>query len=220
MSGVAAGGGCARLCMGGDESSREIRHASGFVLPLVRSTHMLGVKRTGMKRWLTLLLVLGLPLSGVFGWANHLDNPLPQIAREGLVVVEKSKRTLTILSEGTPLKTYRVALGRVPIGPKRREGNKRTPEGQYTIDYRKADSGYFRALHISYPSQADAESGRKDGVSAGGDIIIHGLRNGFGWLGKLHRFAGWTLGCVAVTNEELEELWRAAPDGTLIELKP
>jgi murein L,D-transpeptidase YafK len=173
-----------------------------------------------MKRWLTLLLALLLPISGVLGWANHLDDPIPQVTKADLVVVEKSKRELTIFSEGTPLKTYRVALGRVPIGPKSREGDKRTPEGRYTIDYRKADSGYFRALHISYPSQVDADSARKDGVSPGGDIMIHGLRNGFGWLGKLHRFADWTLGCVAVTNEEMEELWRAVPDGTPVELKP
>ena len=173
-----------------------------------------------MKRWLTLLLVLLLPIIGVLGWANHLDEPLVQVTKADLVVVEKSKRELTIFSEGAPLKTYRVALGRVPIGPKSREGDKRTPEGQYTIDYRKADSGYFRALHISYPSQADAQSARKDGVSPGGDIMIHGLRNGLGWLGKLHRFVDWTLGCVAVTNKEMEELWRAVPDGTPIKLKP
>lgn len=173
-----------------------------------------------MKRWFTLLAELLVSLSVVIGWANHLDNPLPNDVRADLIVVEKSKRELTVYNQGKPLKTYKVALGREPVGPKRREGDKKTPEGQYTINYRKADSGYFRALHISYPSQADAETARKEGVSPGGDIMIHGLRNGIGWLGKLHRLADWTLGCVAVTDREMEELWRTVPDGTFVELKP
>lgn len=173
-----------------------------------------------MKQYFTLLTVLLVSLSVVIGWANHLDNPLPNDVRADLIVVEKSKRELTVYSQGKPLKTYKVALGREPVGPKRREGDKKTPEGRYTINYRKADSGYFRALHISYPSQADAETARKEGVSPGGDIMIHGLRNGMGWIGKLHRSADWTLGCVAVTDREMEELWRTVPDGTFVELKP
>jgi murein L,D-transpeptidase YafK len=173
-----------------------------------------------MKRWITLLAVLLVSLSVVIGWANHLDNPLPNDVQADLIVVEKSKRELTVYSQGKPLKTYKVALGREPVGPKRREGDKKTPEGRYTINYRKADSGYFRALHISYPSQADAEIAHKEGASPGGDIMIHGLRNGVGWIGKLHRLADWTLGCVAVTDREMEELWRTVPDGTFVELKP
>ncbi|WP_027157208.1 L,D-transpeptidase family protein [Methylobacter luteus] len=173
-----------------------------------------------MKRWFTLLAVLLVALSVVIGWANHLDNPLLNDVRADLVVVEKSKRELTVYSQGKPLKTYKVALGREPVGPKRREGDKKTPEGRYTIDYRKANSGYFRALHISYPSQADAEIAHKEGASPGGDIMIHGLRNGIGWIGKLHRLTDWTLGCVAVTDREMEELWRTVPDGTFVELKP
>ncbi len=173
-----------------------------------------------MKRYFTLLTVLLVSLSVAIGWANHLDNPLPNDVRADLIVVEKSKRELTVYSQGKPLKTYKVALGREPVGPKRREGDKKTPEGRYTINYRKADSGYFRALHISYPSQADAETARKEGMSPGRDIMIHGLRNGIGWIGKLHRLADWTLGCVAVTDREMEELWRTVPDGTFVELKP
>lgn len=173
-----------------------------------------------MKRWFTLLAVLLVALSVVIGWANHLDNPLLNDVRADLVVVEKSKRELTVYSQGKPLKTYKVALGREPVGPKRREGDKKTPEGRYTIDYRKANSGYFHALHISYPSQADAEIAHKEGSSPGGDIMIHGLRNGIGWIGKLHRLTDWTLGCVAVTDREMEELWRTVPDGTFVEMKP
>lgn len=118
------------------------------------------------------------------------------------------------------LKSYNVSLGRVPVGAKQKEGDKKTPEGRYVIDYRKPDSAYFRSLHISYPSPADTEAAQKAGLSAGGDIMIHGLRNGLGWIGKLHRLANWTLGCIAVTNQEIEELWRVVPDGTVIELRP
>ncbi|MFC0666341.1 murein L,D-transpeptidase family protein [Azotobacter chroococcum] len=94
------------------------------------------------------------------------------------------------------------------------------PSKSYRIDYRKADSGYYRALHISYPNAADTEAARKKGLSAGGATMIHGQRNGFGWIGKLHRLADWTLGCIAVTDRDMAELWRAVPDGTPIELKP
>jgi murein L,D-transpeptidase YafK len=179
----------------------------------------MGGKRR-MKQWLLLLMVLVALAGTVISWANQLDSPLPADVRADFVVIEKSKRELTIYREGKAIKTYPVALGRVPVGPKTREGDKKTPEGQYRIDYRKADSGYFRALHISYPSQADIETATKEGAAPGGDVMIHGLRNGLGWLGKLHRFADWTLGCVAVTDEEMEELWRAVPDGTPVELRP
>jgi murein L,D-transpeptidase YafK len=173
-----------------------------------------------MKQRLFLSAVL-VALSGtVIGWANHFDKLLPADTRADLVVVAKSKRELTLYREGNALKTYTVALGRVPAGAKSRESDKKTPEGKYTIDYRKADSAYFRALHISYPNKADNEAAAKDGASAGGDIMIHGLRNGLGWIGKLHRILDWTLGCVAVSNEEMEELWRAVPDGTPVELRP
>lgn len=171
-------------------------------------------------KWKLFFSALLLLFGTLLVWANHLADPLPDEARADLVVLEKAKRELTIYSQGQPLKTYKVALGRVPVGAKRREGDRKTPEGQYIIDYRKADSGYFRALHISYPNPADTETARKQSETPGGDIMIHGLRNGFGWFGKLHRVADWTLGCVAVTNQEMEELWRAVQNGTPIELRP
>lgn len=153
-------------------------------------------------------------------WANYHENPLPVDAEADLVVVEKAKRQLLLYSDGQVLKRYRVSLGRVPVGAKEREGDRKTPEGQYLVDFRKTDSAYFRALHISYPSAADAEAARNKGVRPGGAIMIHGIRNGLGWVGRLHRFVDWTAGCVAVTNQEMAELWRTIPDGTPIELKP
>lgn len=96
----------------------------------------------------------------------------------------------------------------------------RQPEGLYKIDYRKADSSFHRALHISYPNAGDKAKARKLGVSPGGLIMIHGIKNGAGWIGNLHRFADWTNGCIAVTDAEIRELWRAVPNGTPIEIRP
>ena len=169
------------------------------------------------------LIIPGLSIvlaAAVLGWANQSEAPLAQHAQADLVVVEKSKRELIVYRKGKPLRSYKIALGRVPLGPKQREGDGKTPEGQYLIDYHKPDSAYFRALHISYPSPADVQAARKASVSPGGAVMIHGLPNGLGWVGKLHRLFDWTLGCVAVTNPEMEELWRVVPDGTRIVLNP
>jgi len=158
---------------------------------------------------------------GALAWAQLPDGPfLPAQARADLVVVEKGKHRLTLYARGKPLAAYRVSLGRDPRGAKRQEGDHRTPEGRYVIDFRKADSAYFRALHISYPDRAEVAAARARGVAPGGAVMIHGMRNGLGWLGKLHRFVDWTDGCVAVTDREMREIWRAVPDGTPIELKP
>jgi murein L,D-transpeptidase YafK len=135
------------------------------------------------------------------------------------IVVEKGARRLTIYREGAPLKVYRVALGRDPLGPKQVEGDGRTPEGLYTIDWRKLDSSYHRALHVSYPNQQDVARARQRGESPGGSIMIHGLPNGLGWIGTAHRATDWTDGCIAVTDDEIEELWAAIPDGTPIEIR-
>lgn len=164
-----------------------------------------------------LLLTAG----AVVGWANVPDAPpLHAGAVADRVVVDKSERTLTLLHHGSALKTYRVSLGGQPVGHKRREGDERTPEGVYTLDYRKADSSAHRALHISYPNGADQARARAAGEDPGGLIMIHGLWNGVGWLGRLHRLRDWTDGCVAVTNREMDEIWRAVPVGTPIEIRP
>jgi len=117
-------------------------------------------------------------------------------------------------------KTYRVALGREPIGPKEREGDLRTPEGRYVVDFHLHDSAFHRALHVSYPNQEDLARARELGLPSGGDIMIHGLKNGRGWFGRLHRVVDWTRGCIAVTDREVEEIFRAVPDGTPVEIVP
>lgn len=174
-----------------------------------------------MKPLMIGLLVIAALVAGTLVWAQLPDEPsLSAHARAGLVVVEKGKRRLTLYADGKPLKAYRVSLGREPWGAKQQDGDHRTPEGRYVIDFRKADSAYFRALHISYPGEADVAAARARGVGPGGAIMIHGIRNGLGWLGRLHRLVDWTDGCVAVTDQEMAEIWRAVPDGTPIELKP
>jgi murein L,D-transpeptidase YafK len=153
--------------------------------------------------------------------AAHLNlRPLPPDAIADRVLVEKGARRLTLLNKGATVKTYSVALGREPIGAKEEEGDQRTPEGVYLIDFHKRDSDYHLALHVSYPEQRDIERANARGVSAGSDIMIHGLPNGRGWIGRFHRRSDWTAGCVAVTDFEIEEIWRAVADGTPIEIRP
>lgn len=136
------------------------------------------------------------------------------------IVVEKSLRRLTLFSGGYAVRTFDVALGQKPVGPKERVGDFRTPEGLYTIDYRNPFSRYHKALHISYPNAADLARAQTQGVTAGGDVMIHGLVNGEGAMGSDHRAYDWTNGCVAVTDEEVDELWNEVPVGTPIRIKP
>jgi murein L,D-transpeptidase YafK len=136
------------------------------------------------------------------------------------IVVHKKARTMELMHAGQMLKTYKIALGGEPIGPKTRQGDHRTPEGVYVIDSRNAHSQFHRSLHISYPNAADRERARKLGVATGGDIYIHGLPNGYGFFGSAHRARDWTDGCVAVTDREIEEIWGLVENGTPVEIRP
>lgn len=135
------------------------------------------------------------------------------------MVVEKAAHRLTLYYRGAPVHTYLVALGD-PVGDKERMGDRRTPVGVFHIDYRNPQSRFHLALHISYPDARHAELARSHGVAAGGDLMVHGLPNGQGDVGLDHRLDDWTNGCIAVTDEEIEEIWRAVPIGTPIEIKP
>lgn len=136
------------------------------------------------------------------------------------VVVLKRERTLQLLSQGKVIKSYKVGLGGDPVGPKTRQGDHKTPEGEYVLDSRNAHSQFYRSIHISYPSAKDRAVARQKGVSPGGDVFVHGLPNGYGWVGASHRLKDWTDGCIAVTNEEMNEIWIAVTDGTPIEIRP
>lgn len=136
------------------------------------------------------------------------------------VLVLKKEHKMLLFAGGSVIKTYSVAIGRGGLAPKQRQGDHLTPEGLYQIDRRNKDSRFYRALHVSYPNEADRERARKLDVDPGGDIMIHGIRNGLGWLGSLHRVADWTDGCIAVTDAEMDEIWKLVPDGTPVEIRP
>ena len=148
------------------------------------------------------------------------DHSLPPVGAADWILVEKKARRLTLFRDSKPLKSYDIALGRQPEGPKRFQGDNKTPEGRYRIASRKQNSDFHRALRISYPSPDDDAFAAQQNRSAGGDIMIHGLPNGMGSMGRLHLLRDWTAGCIAVTNAEIEELWRTVPDGTPIEIRP
>jgi len=135
------------------------------------------------------------------------------------IVVSKSSHRMELIKANRTERTYQVALGVNP-GPKIEAGDKRTPEGAYRIVARKPDSRFHRSLQISYPSDEDRRRAAREGKDPGGMIMIHGLPNGKGWIGNLHRSKDWTDGCIAVTDEEMDELWRLVSIGTPIEIKP
>lgn len=179
--------------------------------------------------------ILGSPL---FGVANELElegeqqpEPLPEFSFDGhidpgpppvvdFVRVFKRQRRLELLSEGELVAQYAIALGDQPEGHKQQQGDERTPEGFYVIDWRKEDSAFHRALHISYPNSEDVRRARELGVDPGGAIMIHGLPNNLAVIGSVHTVVDWTDGCIAVTNAEIEEIWRLVQDGVAIEILP
>lgn len=136
------------------------------------------------------------------------------------ILILKKDHVLELLAGGKVIRTYKVALGSGGLGRKDRQGDGRTPEGHYVIDNRNEHSAYHRALHVSYPNADDRKRAAKLGVPPGGDIMIHGLPNGKGWIGAGHRMYDWTLGCVAVTDQEIEEIWKLVPVGTPVEIRP
>jgi murein L,D-transpeptidase YafK len=143
-----------------------------------------------------------------------------QSGRTDKILIEKNERRLTLFSKGKILKTYKIALGGNPVGPKERAGDNKTPEGFYVIDSRNRDSRYHLSLHISYPNEKDRKRARQLGVNPGGDIMIHGIKNGYSWIGEAHTKSDWTQGCIAVTDEEIEEIERLVPNNTIVEIRP
>jgi murein L,D-transpeptidase YafK len=152
--------------------------------------------------------------SGLFLFAQNASSGVDR------VVVYKHERKLALLSQGKELRSYKVALGGAPVGPKTQQGDHRTPEGSYLLDSRNPNSHFYKAFHISYPNSKDIAAAKKLGVSPGGDIMLHGLPKEYAWVGKAHLLHDWTDGCIAVTNEEIDEIWRLVRVGTPIEIKP
>jgi murein L,D-transpeptidase YafK len=136
------------------------------------------------------------------------------------LIVRKSERKLYLLRAGEVLRSYSIALGANPEGPKQREGDRRTPEGTYRIDWRKPDSDFYLALHISYPNDADLRRASREGADPGGMIMIHGLPNDPKHPRRDYLISDWTDGCIAVSNAAMIDLWMSVPDDTPITILP
>lgn len=130
------------------------------------------------------------------------------------VLIDKSDRQVYLLRDGEIWKNYPMGLGFAPEGHKRQQGDGRTPEGDYVLDWRNPESQFYLSIHISYPDKQDRAGAKRRGVSPGGDIFIHGR----------HRLSSgnrdWTLGCIAVTDRAMDEIWQAVPNGTPITIRP
>jgi murein L,D-transpeptidase YafK len=165
---------------------------------------------------LTLMMVAGLLPAGP-ALANL---GVEDQAKADLVVVYKGERVLQLKQKGRVLKSFPIALGREPIGTKLQEGDGRTPEGVYTLDWRNPNSQFYRSIHVSYPRAGETEPAKRWGVSPGGQIMLHGLPNGVqaDLIGFPRR--DWTEGCIALTNDEIDEIWARVEDGTTIIIYP
>lgn len=166
------------------------------------------------------IMLAAAPASAPVPLALAVHVPKAKMVVADSMVLDKSDRQLTLYFRGERVATYGVALGKNPVGDKNGRGDGRTPEGLFTIEGRNPQSKYHLSLRISYPDASHLERAAERGVSAGGDIMIHGLPSAFAMVGALHREQDWTEGCVAVTNKEIEEIWRAVPNGARILIKP
>lgn len=159
---------------------------------------------------LALALTLGLPVAAK---AKHPPALAPKQEQADAIRVYKSDRRMELLRGGQVIRRYRVALGKAPVGHKRQQGDQRTPEGDYRISHRNAGSRFHLSLRVSYPNQADQEQASAHGLNPGGDIMVHGAT-------PPGDPRDWTEGCIAVTNAEIEEVWRLVPVGTPISIRP
>jgi len=167
--------------------------------------------------------IIAVPILLIVIFISYNLYPEPELAKgmeiDSLVLL-KSERNLFVYSAGKLLKVYKVALSSQSTGRKEIEGDKKTPEGSYTINDKNPNSGYHKNLGVSYPNQTDIEYAKKLGKPPGDNIKIHGIRNGMGFIGKFHRWRDWTIGCIAVTDAEIDELYNAVKIGAKIEIKP
>lgn len=164
--------------------------------------------------------LLGVFVFGMLSAGCGGSKPLDLRIHTDKIVIVKSNRTMSLMSSAQVIRTYKIALGKNPVGPKTRMGDHKTPEGEYVIDAKKKPSRFHLALHISYPNETDRARAQRENVNPGGDVEIHGIGNGLGWIGALHRKVDWTDGCIAVTDPEIEEIWKAVAVGTPVEIRP
>jgi murein L,D-transpeptidase YafK len=151
--------------------------------------------------------------------ASSAQLPPAHTVKADRIVVVKSAHSMTLYAKGNVIKVYHVWIGRGPGNAKQRQGDNETPEGLYSINGRNAHSAAHLSLHISYPNAADRERTRKLGADPGGDIMIHGLPPGNDWIKPGQQLADWTYGCIALTDAEMDEVWKLVPNGTPIEIR-
>ena len=169
----------------------------------------------------TILLTAGASVGALVRYEKAIPPLLAnELPKADSVLVEKAKRRLSLIRRGDVFRSYRVSLGGEPKGHKQREGDLRTPEGRYLLDWRNPDSCCYKSLHVSYPNEDDKRLAAERGDDPGGLIMIHGQVNGWGWLGWLGPYLYRTHGCIAVRNTPMEEIWNAVNDGTPIEIRP
>jgi murein L,D-transpeptidase YafK len=136
------------------------------------------------------------------------------------VLVIKSEKRLYLMRGGAQLASFPVTFGGQPTGHKKERGDQRTPEGNYVLDYKNSNSKYYKSIHISYPNRQDRIDAVRRGVDPGDDIMIHGQLNGWQWASPIVQLFSWTDGCIALSNRNMDRVWRAIEPGTPIEIRP
>lgn len=175
---------------------------------------------TSMDRWpiITLIwLCLVLPTST---FAKDPESTTQKLPIADSVLVVKSERRLYLLADGEVFADYPATFGAQPEGHKEREGDERTPEGHYMLDWKNQHSAFYKSIHVDYPNADDRAAAAIRGEDPGGQIMIHGQRNGYGWLSPLARFFNWTDGCIALSDSDMDEVWQSVRANTPIEIRP
>lgn len=170
--------------------------------------------------WLALAAALGLLTASLFLPPERVDLPPPppltgEVER---IVIEKAARRMQLYQDGEVVRSYRIALGFTHEGDKQRQGDGKTPEGEFVIDRRNQLSAFHLSVGLNYPRPADVQRAAAGGYDPGGDIFIHGQPNALPEGFKLK--GDWTAGCVALTNAEMREVWAVTPIGTKVEIRP
>lgn len=166
-----------------------------------------------MKKYLILNIIIILS-----GCKTLFFDPLPLNTKIDKIIVFKSKRLLVLYYKNSKIKEYKISLGKNPGGPKTQEGDYKTPEGNYFIDGKSKKTKWYCKLYISYPNIEDIKKAKKSGINPGSNILIHGMQLKYSWLGKLHLLRDWTQGCIAMTNYEMNELYKFIKIGTPIKI--
>lgn len=173
-----------------------------------------------MYKRLVLFLLIIIPIILLVTYYLYPEKKLPNKFNTTKIIVYKSKSKMYLFSNDKLGKIYTISMGNNPKGHKHFKGDEKTPEGKYVIDYKNNHSMAYLSIHISYPNEIDKEYAANYNKNPGGDIMIHGLPNSIKCVGKFHRLINWTNGCIGITNNEMDEIWRSVSVGTIIEIKP